>query len=70
MEDYIWQILIRYDHPLPLKPQRLPHQHHVIIYGASIQKPLEEDTPPRLDAAGIKRIQVNVGMVLYHAREV
>ena len=68
MEDYIWKLLLRYGHPLPLKPQFSPHQHRVIIYGASIQNPLEEYISPRLDAAGIKRIQVIVGTVLYHAR--
>ena len=70
MEDYIRKILIRYGHPAPCKPQRSTHQHHKIIYGTSIQKPLEEDTSHRLDAAGIKHIQGIFGMVLYHARAV
>ena len=52
------------------KPQRSPNQHRDIIYGASIQNPLEEDTSPSLDAAGIKRIQGIVGKLLYHARSV
>ena len=40
------------------------------MYGASIQKPLEEDTSPSLDAAGIKRIQGIVNTVIYHAQAV
>ena len=70
MENQIRKLLLRYGHPAPHKPQRSPHQHREIIYGASIQKPLEEDTSPSLDASGIKRIQVIVGTVLYHALEV
>ena len=70
MEDYIGKLLLRYDHPAPRKPHRSPHQHRKIIYGASIQKPLEEDTSPILYAAGIKRTQGIVGTVLYHARAV
>ena len=66
MENYIRKFLLRNCHPVPRKLQQSPHQHREIIYGASIQKPLEEDTPPRLDAAGIKRIQGIVGTVLYH----
>ena len=70
MENYIRELLLRYGHPAPRKTQRSPHQHRKTIYGAIIQKPLEEDTPPRLDASGIKRIQVIFGIVLYHARAV
>ena len=70
MEGYIWKLLLRYAHPAPCKPQCSPHQHREIIYGAIIQKPLEEDTSPRLYAAGIKHIQGIFGTVLYHARAV
>ena len=41
MENYIRQLLLRYGHPDPRKPHQSPHQHREIIYGASIQKPLE-----------------------------
>ena len=70
MEDYIRELLLRYGHPAPCKPQHSTHQHRKNIYGASIQKTLEEDTSPSLDAADIKRIQGIVGKVLYHARTV
>ena len=70
MEDYIRKLLLRYGHPEPRKPQQSPHQHREIIYGASIQNPLEEDTSPSLDAPGIKLIQGIFGTVLYHAQEV
>ena len=48
MEDYIRQLLLRYGHPEPRKPQQSTHQYCKIIYGESIQKPLEEDTYPLL----------------------
>ena len=70
MVKYIRQLLLRYGHPAPSKPQRSPHQHRKIIYGASIQNPLEEDMSPRLDAAGIKRIQGIFVTVLYHDQAV
>ena len=70
MEDYIRQLLLRYGRPAPRKSQRPPHRHRKIIYGASIQKPLEEYTSPILDAAGVKRIQGIFGTVIYHARAV
>ena len=47
MGDYIQKLLLVYGHPTPRKPQRSPHQHREIIYGASIQNPLKEDTSPR-----------------------
>ena len=68
MENYIRQLLLRYGHPEPRKPQRLPHKHREIIYGASIQKPLDEYTYPRLYVSGIKFIQGIVGTVLYHTQ--
>ena len=42
-------------------------QNHI---RARIQNPLDEDTPPRLDAAGIKHIQGIVRTVLYHSQAV
>ena len=67
MKDYIRQILLGYGHQVPRKPQRSPHQHRKVIYGARIQKPLKEDTSPILDDTGIKHIQEIFGTVLYHA---
>ena len=67
MKDYIRQILLRYGHQVPRKPQRSPHQHREVIYGARIQNPLEEDTSPILYDTGIKHIQGIFGTVLYHA---
>ena len=70
MENYICQLLLRYGHPAPRKPQQSPHQHHEIIYGARIQNPIEEYTFPPLDASGIKHIQGIFSTVLYHYRAV
>ncbi|KAL7425805.1 hypothetical protein ACHAXH_000792 [Discostella pseudostelligera] len=70
MKDYIDNLLIKYNHPKPRKPQHAPHAHREIIYGAKEQLLPEADTSPPLDEAGIKRIQGIVGSLLYYARAV
>ena len=36
MKKYISNILIKHDHPMPLKPQLSPHKHREIQYGAIV----------------------------------
>ncbi len=70
MDTYISNLLLKYNHAQPPKPQRAPHKHREITYGAKEQLLPDEDTSPPLDAAGIKRIQGIVGSLLYYARAV
>jgi hypothetical protein len=70
MNNYIDELLIKYDHPKPKKPQHSPHAHREIIYGAKEQMVPDDDTSPLLDAAGVKRIQGIIGSLLYYARAV
>jgi len=70
MKGYIDEMLLKYNHPRPRKPQHAPHAHHEIIYGAKEQLVPETDTSPPLDDAGIKRIQGVIGTLLYYARAV
>ena len=70
MKKYISNILIKHDHPMPLKPQLSPHKHREIQYGAKIQAAIDVDTSPPLDAKGIKQVQQIVGALLYYARAV
>jgi hypothetical protein len=70
MKDYINNLLIKYNHPKPRKPQHAPHAHREIVYGAKEQLLPEADTSPPLDDEGIKRIQGIVGSLLYYARAV
>jgi hypothetical protein len=70
MKKYIHNLLVKFDHPKPLKPQLSPHRHREIQYGAKVQKAIEDDTSAPLDAAGIKCVQGIVGALLYYARAV
>ena len=67
MADYIANLLIKYNHPKPKKPQHSPHAHRDITYGATQQLVPEPDTSPPLDDKGVQRIQAIVGSLLYYA---
>ena len=70
MKKYIHNLLVKFDHPQPLKPQLSPHKHRTIPYGAKVKQALEEDTRAPLNAAGVKRVQGIIGALLYYARAV
>jgi hypothetical protein len=70
MKKYIYNLLVKFDHPKPLKPQLSPHKHREIQYGAKVQKAMEDDTSAPLNTSGIKRVQGIVGALLYYARAV
>jgi hypothetical protein len=70
MEGYIRDLLIKYGHPAPTKPQLSPFKSKPIAYGNKSQLVSEEEPSPSLDDAGIKRVQGIVGAVLYYARAV
>ena len=70
MDGYIEKLLIKYNHKIPTKLQLSPYRHREILYGDKEQLTQEENTSPALDAAGIKRVQANVGALLYYARAV
>jgi hypothetical protein len=72
MKKYIHNLLVKFDHPQPLKPQLSPHKHRAIQYGAKVQKAMEEDTGAPLNVGGVKHVQGIVGalLLLYYARAV
>jgi hypothetical protein len=70
MHNYIADVLCKFNHPRPKKPQHAPHAHRPITYGATEQFLPDDDTSPLLDADGIKRIQAIVGSLLYYAHAV
>ena len=70
MDGYITRVLLKYGKPRPSKPQRSPHKHREVIYGAKEQLTPEDDTTPPLDIQGTKRVQGIVGALLYYARAV
>jgi hypothetical protein len=70
MKKYIHNLLVKFDHPKPLKPKLSPHKHCEIQYGAKVQTAMEDDTSAPLNATGIKHVQGIVGALLYYARAV
>ena len=70
MTGYIADVLLKYNHTRPTKPQHAPHACRTITYGAREQLLPDKDTSPPLSAAGIKRIQAIIGSLLYYARAV
>jgi len=70
MDGYIADVLRRYNHPTPRKPQHSPHPHQPIIYGSSSQAVPTTDMGTPLCPSDIKRIQGIVGSLLYYARAV
>ncbi len=70
MHNYINDLLLKYNHPKPRKPQHSPHAHHEIVYGAKEQTLPDADTSAPLDSDGIKCIQGIIGSLLYYAQAV
>ncbi len=67
MHNYINNLLLKYNHPKPRKPQHSPHAHREIVYGAKEQTLPDADTSSPLNSDGIKRIQGIIGSLLYYA---
>mmetsp|Transcript_14726 Transcript_14726/g.21032 ORF Transcript_14726/g.21032 Transcript_14726/m.21032 type:complete len:144 (-) Transcript_14726:778-1209(-) len=69
MPRYLNEVLKRYNHTLPAKPQFSPHFYHPIIYGKKNQPQLSKkhDTSPALSKLDIKFVQGVVGLLLYYA---
>ena len=70
MDSYIANLILKYGHKAPAKPQLSPHRHREINYGSKEQLVEEEDTIHKLNNEVIKRVQAIVGALLYYAREV
>jgi hypothetical protein len=70
MPGYIKQLLQKYKHKMPTKPQHCPYTPAPKQYGAKAQAPLPIDISPKLSDKEIKEIQRIVGSILYFARKV
>jgi hypothetical protein len=70
IQNNINDLLLKYNHPKPCKPQHSPHAHREIIYGAKQQTLPDADTSAPYDSDDIKRIQGIFGSLLYYARAV
>ena len=67
MESYIANLLFKYDHKAPAKPQISLHRHYKMNYGSKEKLVAEEGTSLKLKNEGIKRVQAIVGALLYYA---
>jgi hypothetical protein len=70
MPGYIKMKLQEYKHIMPKKLQMCPYLPEPKKFGAEAQAPLPNDSTPKLDENGIKRVQKIVGSILYNARAV
>ena len=70
IRNYIKNLLLKWGHTIPSKPQHSPFRHAPIIYGAKQQFSNSPDASPKLDDTGIKRVQAIVGALLYYFRAV
>ena len=68
MDAYIANLLLKYGHKYPAKSQLSPHRHREINYGSKEQLVAEEDTIPKLNNEGIKRVQDIVRALLYYSQ--
>ena len=69
MPNYIKDILLRFLHQTPKKPEHSPHAHVPIQYGIKTrQYAVNQCDSPLLDKKGIKYVQQVVGSLLYYAR--
>ena len=64
MDGYIANLLFKYGHKAPTKPQLSSHRHHEINHSPKEQLVAEEDTNPKLNNVGIKCVQGIVGALL------
>jgi hypothetical protein len=70
MPGYINNLLIKFKHPCPRKPQFSPYKCLPISYGAKTQLTPESDTSELLDDSRKHRIQEIVGSLLYYTHAV
>ena len=56
MDGYIANLLLKYGHKSTAKHQLSLHRHRKIKYGSKEQLVAEEDTSPKPDNEGIKRV--------------
>ena len=70
MDGHILELMNKYQHMHPKKPQYSPHKHRSIDYVATQQLVQPIYTSPLLNEKGINRIQGIVGDLIYVGRAV
>ena len=70
IKNYIKNLLLKWGHTIPSKPQHSPFCHTPIIYGTKQQFTHSPYASPPLNATGVKRVQAIIGALLYYGRAV
>ncbi len=70
MLGYIDNLLIKFKHPMPSKPRRLPYKCMPIVYGAKAQLTPEADRSELLNDHRKHQVQEIIGSLLYYAQAV
>ena len=70
MPNYIKNVLDKFKHPTPLRPENAPHKPVTVHYGRKIQLTEVPSTAAPLNKDQIKRLQQIIGSILYYARAV
>ena len=65
MPGYIQQLLAKFKHKKPTKPQHSPYHAVPRIYAVGADKPILDDDTRKVDEARVKRVQQVVGGILY-----
>jgi hypothetical protein len=67
MPGYIIKKKQEYKHSKPFKLQNFPYAPEPKKFGTEARTPLPPNDSPKLNKAGIKRVQKIVGSILYYA---
>jgi hypothetical protein len=67
MPGYIKKKLQKYGHVVPNRLQSCPYAPEPKQFGVTAQAPAPPNDTPKLNDTGIKRVQKNVGSILYYA---
>ena len=70
IKNYIADLLLKLEHPIPKKPQLSPHKCKRVNYGSRIQMAQEADDSKPLNDKGIRCVQQVVGALLWVGRAV
>ena len=70
MPRYIKQILAKYKHEMPKKPQHSPYPVQPRKYGQAAQEPMPEDDTPPASKEEQRLVQQVVGSIIYYANGV
>ena len=70
MPGYVRKALVRFQHPVPKKPEHQPYESAKPAYGAKVQYAKEVLDSPKLNKEDKKFVQQVIGVFLFYGRAV